>query len=154
MSTWRPATTHTSQSQRPRSSNLFSLPRPETHPPPLRLPDRRRAVLPRAERSPFHTSFLPFLQVLSHVFLPSILSLVLHASDGALAPPPMILPMFWLLLMLARLRCTIGHLLPSPTIFRPYSPPMLAMLVQHLRAPSLRSSSLLPPIPFIPARHS
>lgn len=153
MPTWRLAMTRISQSPRPRSSNLFSLPRLETHPPLLRLPDCRHAVLPRAERSLSHTSFLPLLQDLLPVFLPSMLSLAPHASNDQV-PPPMILPMFLLLLMLALQRCIIGHLLPPPTMFRPYSPPMSAMVVQHPRAPSLRSSSLRLPIPFTLARHS
>ncbi len=66
----------------------------------------------------------------------------------------MMLPMFSLPLMSARQRCIIGHLLPRPTMSRPYSQPMLVMLVQHLQAPSLRSSSLPHPIPFTLARHS
>lgn len=153
MPTWRLATTRTSQSLTPRSSNLFSLPRPETHPPLLRLPDCRHAVLQRAERSQFHTSFLPLLQDPLLVFLPSMLSLVPRASDDQ-GHLPMILLLFLLLLMLARQRCIIGHLLPPPTMFRPYFPPMSAMVVQRLQAPSLRSSSLRLPIPSTLVRHS
>jgi hypothetical protein len=96
---------------------------------------------------------LPLLQDPLLVFLPSMLSLVPRASDDQ-GHLPMILLLFLLLLMLAQQRCIIGHLLPPPTMFRPYFPPMSAMVVQRLQAPSLRSSSLRLPIPSTLVRHS